>query len=340
MSRGSLELYLERKKRKFALLFFTLLITTFTAFLAHISLGSVTLDPYSVFIQGLEGSGLGRYRLLRASAALICGFLLAASGLLVQTSTRNPLGDPYLLGISSGSLMAVTLSFLIPLPQLPGLVVRTLVAFLGGLLAFTLTHFIAVKAGYTPTSLVLAGVAVGTSLYSISLFPQYLILRDVHKVIAWSMGSFAYVDTNSVAVMVIALIASVAVMALLARPLNVLNISDEFVRDLGYDPKRLRQLTSVLSALFASVTVAWFGIIGFVGLAAPHFARRVIKSGDLRYVIPLTYLSGGLLLLLADLIAKTAFLPHDMPVNVVVSAVGGPTLAVLIAGMRKRGTEG
>jgi len=306
------------------------------ASLTHLALGSVVLNPLDVALKGIYFvSGIYRFRLLRMIAALLVGSLLSISGFLIQVCTRNPLGDPYLLGISSGALFAVTLTFVFP-PQSPLIfVLRPLVAFIGGFLAYTLTHAIAMKAGYTPTSIVLSGVAVGTTLYSLSLLPQYLILFDIHKVFAWSMGSLIGAGPIELLTCFVILVGAYAIAHRYLPVLNALNVSDDFVRELGYDPGKLRRTMTGLAALTASISVAWFGIIGFIGLAAPHIARRLLGSGDVRYVLPTSIITGSVLLLLSDTAAKTLFLPLDMPVNIIVSANGGPTLAIVLMRMRK-----
>ncbi len=268
-------------------------------------------------------------------AALLVGSLLSVSGLLIQVCTRNPLGDPYLLGISSGALFAVTLTFLFPSHLPLVFIIKPLAAFIGGFLAYSLTHAIAVRAGYTPTSIVLSGVAVGTTLYSLSLLPQYLILYDIHKIFAWSMGSLIGAGFIELVTCAIVLTTGYLIIRKYILILNALNISDDFVKELGYDPKKLRRIMTGLAAFAASISVAWFGVIGFIGLAAPHIARRLVGSGDIKYVLPISLITGSVLLLLSDTAAKTMFLPLDMPVNVIVSAIGGPMLAVVLMRMRR-----
>jgi len=289
-----------------------------------------------VVLNGLRSSaGIYRFRLFRMIAAFLVGGLLSISGLLIQVCTRNPLGDPYLLGISSGALFTVTLTFLFPSHSLLAFIIKPAVAFIGGFLAYTLTHVIAVRAGYTPTSIVLSGVAVGTTLYSLSLLPQYLILYDIHKIFAWSMGSLIGAGTTELVTCAVALALGYVITSRYVPMLNALSISDDFVRELGHDPKKLRRVMTGLAALAASISVAWFGIIGFIGLAAPHIARRLLGSGDVYYVLPTSLVTGSALLLLSDTAAKTLFLPLDMPVNVIVSAIGGPMLAMVLMRMRK-----
>ncbi len=337
---GAIREYIAVRRRRFIVILIGSLLLLFSAFLAQLAFGAVTLNPIKVLEEGVKEiltstTGIARYRFERALSGVFVGAALALSGYLIQTSTKNPLGDPYLLGISSGALFAVVLTFALPASILTTYVLRPVVAMIGGLMAYALTLAIASKAGMTPTAIVLAGVAVGTFFYSVSLFPQYLILKDIYKVFAWSMGSLVAVQLSKPLLVAGILAACAAYSALSIPVLNALNISDDFVRDMGKDPRRVRMVLTGLAAVLASVCVAYFGIIGFVGLASPHFARRLLGSGDARYVLPLSLAFGSSLLCFTDVIAKTIFYPIEIPVNIIVSMIGAPTLAVIMVGMRR-----
>ncbi|MCD6084661.1 MAG: iron chelate uptake ABC transporter family permease subunit, partial [Desulfurococcales archaeon] len=158
---SSVRKYIIERRRRFICIFVFLLVTLIAASLTHLALGTIILNPIDVVLNGLcSAAGIYRFRLFRMLAAFLVGGLLSISGLLIQVCTRNPLGDPYLLGISSGALFTVTLTFLFPSHSLLAFIIKPAVAFIGGFLAYTLTHAIAVRAGYTPTSIVLSGVAV------------------------------------------------------------------------------------------------------------------------------------------------------------------------------------
>ncbi len=338
---GSIREYVITKRKRFILVLIIALLILTASFMAQLAFGAITLDPLKVFVEGIKEiltstTGIPRYRFERALSGVFVGAALALSGYLIQTSTRNPLGDPYLLGISSGALFTVVLTFALPASVLTTYVVRPFIALLGGLMAYVLTLAIASKVGMTPTSIVLAGVAVGTFFYSASLFPQYLILKDIYKVFAWSMGSLVAVELQKPFLVAGVLTACATYSAASIPILNALCISDDFVRDLGKDPKRVRTVLTGLAAVLASVCVAYFGIIGFVGLASPHFARKLMGSGDARYVLPLSMIFGASLLCFTDVVAKTIFFPIEIPVNIVVSMVGAPTLVAIMVGMRRR----
>ncbi len=335
----SVEEYVKVRKRRFFTVTFTLLSLLITLALIHVSVGSSTENPFKIMSEAISEilhgyPGIASYRVMRLTASLLGGMALALSGLLIQTASRNPLGDPYLLGISSGALFGVVLTFALPLIPLYTLVLRPIAAFIGGVLAYLLTLAIASKAGMTTTSLVLAGVAVGTTLYSASLLPQYLIIQNIHQLFAWSQGSFVDPEPLGETMIFLSLVISLLILYKFVDVMNALNISDDFVRELGEDPAMLRKLLTLIASLIASLTVAWYGIIGFVGLASPHVSRRLIKSGDVRFVLPPALIFGSLMTVAADAVGKSIIYPVEIPVNIIVSLVGGPALATILMGLK------
>jgi len=336
----SVQTYIERRRRRFFAVTFLFASLLIVASLLHLAVGSAVMNPLRVFSEGLNqifssNISIEGYRVERMFSALIAGVALAISGYLIQSASKNPLGDPYLLGISSGALLGVVITFLVPISFLIVYVVRPLAAFFGGLLAYSLTLLIASKAGITPTTLVLSGVAVGTALYSASLLPQYLALQNISKVFLWSQGSFVDPSPYGSLILVIALLASSLLLINRLDSINALNISDDVVRELGRSPELERKTLTFISSLLASLTVAWYGIIGFVGLASPHIARRLLKTGDAKLILPSTILVGPLLTILSDAIAKSVLYPVEIPVNIIISIFGGPALALILVGMRR-----
>lgn len=340
----SLDSFVRWRRRRF---FYTITLITLallSVFLTHLSLGYRLQNPLEVLTHGLEqlithDLSIEGYRLLRALTAVAVGASLALSGHLMQVSTKNPLADPYILGVSSGALFAVVVSFMLTQHTAHPLAIlfRTLTAFSGGVLAYGMTILIASKAGTTPSSVLLAGVAVGTFFYSASLLPQYLMFQDIHKLIAWSMGSLVSPSAEVLTYLTLALTVILSYTYYVRRPLNNLQISDDFVKQSGRDPVSLRRVLTLLASLLTSITVAWFGVIGFVGLAAPHITRRVLRTSELSYTLPTSLTLGSLILVTSDLISKTLAAPVEIPVNVVASMIGAPILALAIIELRRYG---
>ncbi len=338
---SAVEQYIKLRRRRFYAVTVLIALSLIAVFMLHLALGVEIRNPIDVLVRGFSdiassSSSIERYRVQRALAGVAVGAALAVSGYLIQIASRNPLGDPYLLGISSGALFAVVISFTLPISAALMSVARPVAALIGGIGAYALTLYIAGRAGMTPTTLVLSGVAIGTFFYSVSVLPQYLFIQNLQMVFAWSQGSLVAASIWEVAAVASAVIIGTIYALMNFSVLNALTVSDDFVRDMGKDPSSLRRTITFLSALLASLTVAWFGIIGFVGLASPHLARRLLKSGESLYVFPIALMGGSLLVLGADSIAKYLFLPMDLPVNVIASLIGAPTLAAILVGMRKR----
>ena len=339
-SMASVEAYLEHRWRRFLVVTLSLTALLVIASLINLAVGSAVMNPLSVFSNGLHQIFYSRisiegYRVERLSSAIIVGVALAISGYLIQSASKNPLGDPYLLGISSGALLFVVITFLIPVSLFSLFVLRPIAAFAGGLIAYLLTLMIASKAGMTPTTLVLSGVAVGTALYSLSLLPQYLVLRNIHRIFIWSQGSFIDPSPQGCMIVFSALIASFLLISSRLSVINALNVSDDVVKELGRSPELERKIMTFTASLLASLTVAWYGIIGFIGLASPHIARRLLRTGDARLILPSTVLVGSFLTVISDAVAKSVFYPIEIPVNIVISIFGGPALALILAGMRQ-----
>ena len=272
-------------------------------------------------------------RVPRALLAIVVGAGLGLVGTAVQALVRNPLADPYLLGISSGaSLGAVAV---IVLGATAGGLLELglpLAAFLGALLSFGLVWTLARRGGgFSPLRLVLAGVAIGQFLSGIT---SYLVLQtddeqQTRGVLFWLMGSLSGAQWRLLAVPAAAVAAGGLLLAAGARALNALLMGDETAAALGIGVTRLRRELFVVTSVLTGVLVAVSGAIGFVGLMVPHVCRLVV-GGDHRRLLPISALAGALLLLVVDIVARTALDTQELPVGVVTALVGAPTLLYLL----------
>lgn len=330
---GEVRKYFLSRRKRLALTLAALAAALTAALLTHIGVGPTLRPPQEVIASSLAGDPVASYRLWRAASAAFAGAALAASGLLVQASTRNPIADPYILGISSGALFAVTLTFLREFPA--AYAVRPLAAALGGLAAYAVTHALAKRAGYGPASLALSGIAVGVVFSAASLLPLYISFFDAQKVLQWFFGSFISSSPTTVAGSAAAASLAIVAAVVLGDELTVTKVSDSVLAAEGGRPERVRAASSLVAAIASSLTVAWFGVIGFVGLAAPHIGRRAIGSGHVRLLTAPSALAGALITVSADAFAKSAFAPLEVPVNIVVMLVGGPALAAAVVSMAK-----
>ncbi len=330
---GSIRNYFLSRKKRLALSVAALTALLTVSLILNLSLGPTIRTPQDVILSSLRGDPVASYRVWRAASAALAGAALAASGLLVQAATRNPIADPYILGISSGALFAVTLTFIKELPA--GFAVRPPAAAVGGIAAYLATHILAKRAGYSPPALALSGIAVGVVFSAASLLPLYISFFDAQKVLQWFFGSFITSSPETVAGALAAASLSIGAAAILGNELTVTKVSDSVLAAEGGRPHRVRAAASLAAAVSASLTVAWFGVVGFVGLAAPHIGKRAVRSGHVPLLLIPSALAGSIITVSADTVAKSAFPPMDIPVNIIIMLVGGPALASAIISMAK-----
>ncbi len=282
-------------------------------------------------LSGTNDVIIWQIRLPRVLLAGLVGASLSFSGVAFQGVFRNPLADPYLLGVASGAGFGATLVlvFTTSLPLLAQLGVP-LVAFVFALLAVSLVVLFAKQGGRVPlVSLILAGVVVGSSLTAATSFMMLLAQEQAVGVLAWLLGSFALSSWSKIAsVLPFILIAGVATM-LSARALNLLQLGEAQAAQLGLSVEAFKVALIAVATLATAAAVSVSGIIGFVGLMVPH-AVRLAVGPDHRTLVPLAAVWGALFMVLADLFARTVIAPSELPVGVVTALVGGPFFLYLM----------
>jgi iron complex transport system permease protein len=273
-----------------------------------------------------------QYRLPRGILAFLVGASLGASGVCFQGLFRNPLADPFVVGVSSGAALGAVASIVLGVETLIfGLAPATAAAFAGALGAAFLAYAIARVRGRVPvTTLLLAGSAIGS--FAGALVSILILINSPRwsEVVTWLMGSMSHPDPWSrVLVVVPCLVASTAVMGVYARDLNLLLLGEEPARQLGVDSERLKLYLLGAGALAAAGAVATCGMIGFVGLIVPNVARRLVGP-DHRVLLPVTVLSGGILLTLADVAARLASPQFPLPIGAVTALAGAPFFVYIL----------
>lgn len=308
-----------------------LLLLTLLAFGVSLAWGSTSLSLQQLW-DALGGSGdaLSRtvvldLRLPRSVSAFAVGGLLALAGTLMQVLLRNPLADPYILGVSGGAAVGALGAFLLGLAGIWVNGGAFLGALLSTLLVFALAHG---RGGWTPTRLLLTGIAVAAGWGAvISLLLVLGSDASLHSMIFWLMGDFSYQSSGSLAIVVLAL--GLAACWPFARQLNVLARGETLAEALGIAVRPLSVAIYVAASLFTAVAVTEAGAIGFVGLVVPHMFR-MLAGGDHRRLLPGAVLLGGCLLMLADTLARTVAEPRQLPVGVVTAAMGVPLFLYLL----------
>ncbi len=308
-----------------------LTIGTLAALLAAIGFGSGHAGPMDI-IDVMLGQAepttrdiLLRLRLPRALAAFGTGASLALAGVLMQVLLRNPLADPYILGTSGGAAVAALTAMLAGASTL-----AIDSAAFGGALISTLLVFVVARyhGNWSPGRLLLTGVVIAAGWSAIiSLILATAAESNLRGILFWLMGDFTFVDNPwpSLSAALLAVIAGLA----LARSLNVLAVGDAQAALLGLRVRPVRTIVYLLSALLTAIAVTTAGTIGFVGLVVPHLVR-LISGSDHRTLIPGAALSGGILLVLADLVARTIIAPRQLPVGAITAIIGVPLFLFLL----------
>jgi iron complex transport system permease protein len=270
-------------------------------------------------------------RLPRVFVAILVGMNLAVSGAIFQAVTRNELASPFILGVSSGAGLAILLTLVV----FSGLAVfLPLIASVGGAAAFLIVYAIAWKNGTSPVRLVLAGVIVGTVFGSLQT-AMFFFADDigvVQSAIAWTTGSLTGTDWEQVRMVLPWTVVSMLLGVLGARQLNVLLLGESTASSLGMNVERVRFALSAVAVLAASASIAVAGIVGFLGLIVPHMVRNVVGSDYKQLVVGCVFV-GPALLVVADVGARLALNPVQIPVGIVTGLVGGPYFLYL---MRKQ----
>jgi len=317
--------------RPFPFLIF-LTIFSLALIIASLFIGSVPLSLQTVWSSLLEPSTqqssliITELRLPRALAAFATGALLAQAGALMQVLVRNPLADPYILGVSGGAATAVLVGMLLGFSSSVGL---TGLAFIGALVAMFLVFIIAHQKGtWTPTRLLLTGVVVAAGWgAAISLILSISPANNLHGMLFWLMGDLSYSSSSAFAFS--ALLIGLILSLLLSSQLNVLIRGDKLASTLGINLKQLHIKIYILASLLTAAAVVQAGSIGFVGFIVPHLIR-LTGITDHRFLLPAATIGGGILVLVADTAARTMIAPQQLPVGIITALIGIPLFLYLL----------
>ena len=275
---------------------------------------------------GISGEVVRSLRLPRALAGFACGGLLALAGALLQVLLRNPLADPYVLGISGGAGVGALLAILLG----GGLVVVNGAAFVGALAAMLIVFGLAHGDGsWTQTRLLLTGVIVASGCgAAVALMLSIAPDHKLRSMLFWLMGDLSQASDPSLVLFVLAVV--LAVCLPFARELNLLARGSDLAQTLGVPVARLRRGVYLLASLATAAAVTQAGAIGFIGLIVPHLVRLAVGN-DQRLLLPASALAGGSLLVVADTLARSLIAPQQLPVGVLTALIGVPVFLFLLA---------
>ena len=317
-----------------------------TAICFFISVYSVTIGPYPISVSEVldilwkavtfqtqtdetAAHIILSLRLPRIVGGLVCGFALGICGTAMQSMMKNPLADPYTMGISSGAGFGAALAMILGVQLVAGggVIVNAFVfAVIPALAVLFLSRF----RRATPTMMILCGISL---MYLFNALTQLFMLiadpDDLSAVYQWMVGSLDGMSYD--AILLVFLISAVGSLYVqyMSNQLNVMGLGDESAQTLGVDVEKKRLVVLMVITLVAAAVVSFTGVIGFVGLVAPHIARTVIGA-DNRYLLPASGIFGSLLLVASDVVARTVASPVILPVGVITACIGGPLFMFLI----------
>ncbi|MFW5998887.1 MAG: FecCD family ABC transporter permease [Bacillota bacterium] len=316
-------------------------------FLLSIGLGPVKIS-ISQIISILAGDDstfhyniIWNIRLPRTLTAIISGMGLAIAGNTMQSVLRNPLGSPYTLGISHAAAFGAAFSIIIlgtgslPAGDSNNIIVNnpyitTISAFIWALVSALIILFLVKYKNANPETMVLSGVAIG-SLFTAGTTALQYFATDVElaSLVFWTFGDVGRTSWNNLLIITISVIAASTYIILNSWNYNALNSGEETAQSLGVDVEKLRTRSLLISSFLTALIVSFVGIIGFVGLVVPHIVRKII-GGNERFLIPFSWITGGILLLLSDTVARNIIAPIVLPVGILTSFLGAPLFIYLV----------
>lgn len=332
------------------ILFTALSVATLLLFVVDLAVGSVAI-PLDEVWRGLWGSGaegdatsliIRNFRLPKAVMALLAGAALSTVGLQMQTLFRNPLAGPYVLGVSSGASLGVSI-MLLGLPLLGISTANPIVqnvgvagaAWIGSAAIMMVVMAVTARIKNIMTVLIL-GMMFGSAASALVEIMQYLSPEGALKsYVVWTMGSLGGVTLSQLRVVVPVIIVGLVLSVLLIKPLNILLLGENYARTMGLNIRRTRLMVTLTTVLLAGTVTAYCGPIGFVGLAVPHVARMLFREADHRVLVPATMLCGTTIMLLCDIASSLPASDLSLPINTVSALVGIPIVIIVIFRNRK-----
>ena len=335
------------RRRRAAAVFTVLAACAVVLFVLNLSIGSVSV-PLSE-LPGVLFGGTGDViyqqvvwgiRLPRIIAAIVLGGALGLSGFLLQTYFKNPIASPYVLGISSGAKFTVALAMIVVIGSQRAMSSWMLIvsAFVGALIVMGFVLLVSRRIRSAST-LILAGVMIG---YVCSAATDFLITfasdQNIVNLRNWSMGSFSGVNWNDIGIMVGVVSVCSLLVFFMAKPIGAFQLGEDYAQSMGVNIRLFRIALVVLSSLLAATVTAFAGPISFVGIAAPHIVKRMLRTAKPLLVIPAGFLGGGIFCLFCDLIARVALAPTEISISAVTAIFGAPiVIAILLKRHKTRG---
>jgi len=299
------------------------------------ALSHVPLVHLHSSLSAVDSAVLWQLRAPRVVLAALVGGMLAVSGSAYQGVFRNPLADPYLLGVAAGAGLGATVA-IVYLSAAGSPEVLPLAAFTGAVIGVAAAYGLGRSVGgvLNTGTLILAGVTVAAFMTALQTFLQQRHSDTLREVYSWLLGGFNGATWHDVAIVSPYIAVSSVVILLHRRVLDVLSLGDEEAASLGLEVRRVRLVIVIAATAGTAAAVAVSGLIGFVGIIVPHTVRLLVST-SYRAVVPLSFILGGAFLVLADVLARTVMSPAELPIGVVTAFFGAPFFAVVLRTMRR-----
>ena len=336
-----------RSKRKVRTVFVVGIIMTVIISLISLCFGSETTlslpDAISNMISSIQKGGhnltyeemlIYNQRLPRVLAAIGVGVGLSVAGAMYQAIIKNPLVEPYIMGVSSGAgtfaVAVITFNFtFFGLFAAGSMYLTAFSAIFGGLFAFGLTMLLALKTGGKSINYVLAGIVIGLVFSAVQSLLMINAGTKVSSALSWLYGSFSTISWDQVWLVLIPAISLSLIPLIWAKEFNLILLGDDQAKQMGLNVKRFNTIMLIVASVLTSFCVAFCGIIGFVGLVIPHLSRMIL-GGDHRLMLPATMAFGGFLMVAADLLARVLLSGYELPVGAITTCIGVPVFAYLL----------
>ena len=316
----------------------------FFAFVLSLAIGAVFIYPIEMW-KILQGAGEEKYafiiwniRLPRTILVALTGAALSGSGAAYQGLFRNPLADPFLIGVASGAGLGAVIAMSIQWPYtFWGLMAIPAASFIFALLTVFIVYFLA-RVGQTvpTTNLILAGVAFSSFATSLTSFLMLRSTSEVRRALGWLLGGASQAGWTAILAMLPYLVIGLGILIIFGYRLNLLQFGDDQAQHMGVNVNRTKTILLIASSLATAAAVAFSGIIGFIGLVVPHI-MRLWFGADYRRLIPLSIISGASALLLSDIIARIVLAPQEIPVGIITALVGAPFFLWVLRRVKNQG---
>ena len=311
--------------KKICMILTTVFVLCFTI-LISLRIGSIDIS----FKELIDGMFLSKQsnnfliirdlRMPRVLSAVLIGGNLAVAGALLQTTMKNPLADPGIIGISSGASLGAIAVMVIFTDLIK---YKIIIAFIGGIIAACLVYLIGEDKGFSPVRIILAGVCVNSISNALSSMVTVFNSAGVSSIQTWLLGSLVNVTWNDFKILALYTIVGIALCLLVIKSCDLMGLGDKTAQSLGLNVNRVRVMITFVAVFLTSISTGVGGVISFVGLVIPHICRFLIGSSH-KFLIPFSYFMGGFLLLVADTVSRNIFRPYEIPVGLTMCLVGGP----------------